>query len=159
MKRTSWNRRLLAILLLNLLASIPTVGLIAQTENPPFRVSIDSPKRVFAAGSGIRVDITVENYTDHVLFLSGNTGERGSGFVVQDVDGKYLDSLIDIPGAKRSGIGLGIGPHKRLNEAVNICRFFDLTKPGNYSIQVRKRDPKSGSLIGSNILKITILKD
>jgi hypothetical protein len=131
----------------------------AQTSNPSFAITISSRTTTFESGSPIRLDITIENHLNQVLLLGSTRTVDGarSGIIILRSDGSRVEPIHQPqPGDIKSGMGIGLEPHKGGTESLNLGRFFDLTKPGQYSVQVKKRDPQNNLDVGSNLLTITI---
>lgn len=65
-----------------------------------------------------------------------------------------VESARETPGRRRSGLGTVIPPNKSITEFINLAKWFDLSKAGEYTLQVNKRDPISKVIVESN--KVTI---
>ena len=131
----------------------------AQAASQSFSISIASPKSTWESGTSIRLDITIENHLNKVLLLSSSRPEdrARSEIAVLTSDGHHVELLHKPqPGDGKSGLGIGLEPHESVSESLNLSRVFDLTKPGNYSVQLQKRDPESNLTVESNVITITI---
>jgi hypothetical protein len=133
----------------------------AQGSGSSFAVSIGCPKTTLPSGEAIRVDITLKSQPSELVIVEGlRTGPRGARIIVWDADGKIKDlveSAKDKPDSIRRGFSTVIPPGRSVTEPANVSNWFDLSKPSQYSLQVRKRDPISGAIVESNKLTITIL--
>ena len=140
------------------------VGLIsagAQKTTPSFTASIQAPKATLKSGSAIQVDITLENQTDELLSVEGlRSGLKGSGLIVWNGENKALEPLDkakDEWDSARSKIATALPPRQKVTEFVNLAKWFDLNEPGQYTIQLRKKDPINGGWIESNKIMITVI--
>lgn len=143
----------------SVILSLAIVHAGAQAATPSFSISIELPNATLESGSPIRLDITIENHLNQGPFLSSNRTWRGavSEITVLTSEGQRVGPLHKPqPGERQSGLGIGLGPHESSSESLNLGRFFDLTKPGKYSVQVKKRDPENNRIVESNIVTINI---
>ena len=117
------------------------------------------------SGNAIWVDVTVENKSDHDLLvyreLVGAEDDQG-GYVY------YVDVRDDKGGKpqptkfleKKSGIGSGgyidLKYGKTLTDRVNVCKLFDLSRPGKYSIQIYRKDTTDGTTLTANTITVTV---
>jgi hypothetical protein len=133
----------------------------AQESGPSFTASIKAPRTAVSGESAIPVGITLSNQTPRLVFVEGlRTSPHGAGITVWDSEGTELlpvESARDTPGARRSGISTVIPPSKSITEFVNLAKWFDLSKPGDYTLQVHKRDPISKTMVDSNKITITVI--
>jgi hypothetical protein len=106
------------------------------------------------------LDITIKSNSDQLLILPDNrSGPQAAGVQISDSDGVELlpkEEFKGKPYTKASGIGLVIRPSASITESVYLDRWFDLTKPGQYTVKVRKAIPGSKLRIESNQLTISI---
>jgi len=137
-----------------------TSDLWSQSASQPFTVVISAPATATKSGSIVRLDITVNNNLSDRMFLTSNRLEPGeAGISIRDSDGNQLaprDEFKPRPDAIHSRFGVNIPPGKSITESVDLNRWFDLTKPGQYTVQAKKRIPGSHSFVESNKLTITI---
>ena len=109
------------------------------------------------SGAAIWVDVTVENKSDHILLVyrALTAADDDQGGWVYDAD------IHDEKGGRpqptkfkeeRGGIGSGgyirLQPGKAMTDRINICKLYDVSQRGNYSIQVYRPD---GNLRSSTI--------
>jgi len=128
------------------------LGRLANAD-AAFTVSIAAPKTSLASGTPIRLYVTVENHTSQRLWL--NDVRAGFGVSVHDGQGNLLKSALDGPyvGSRFAEI---VEPGKPQTELLNVAKVFDLTKPGNYSVQAEMKDMGTKELARSNSVTITI---
>jgi hypothetical protein len=114
-KRLTSSRWFLTISMVAVVVYIAAIRVDAQAVNQSFIISISSPKTTLESGVSIRLDITIENHLDKVLFLaSSETGDMArSGITVLKSDGSSVEPLYKPqPGDRISGQVIGLGPHK-----------------------------------------------
>jgi hypothetical protein len=140
-----------------------TFEMRAQAE-PSFDVTISSPARVFVTGSLIRLDVTIANRTDHVLLLrSSRCGPKAAGITIRGDQQNALEprrEFREAPDQIPCNLGGGVTPSKSVTESVVIGRWFDLSRPGRYSIQLDRRIFTASGVPEtrkSNILEIEIV--
>jgi hypothetical protein len=95
-----------------------------------------------------------------MILRDNRLGPQEAGISIWDSNGNQLpprDEFKPRPDSIHSGLGMGISPGKSITESVDLNRWYDLTKPGQYTVQARKRIPGSNSVVESNKLAITIL--
>ena len=154
------NRIYRAIVILTMTITFAAFGR-GQAGSPSFTLSIALPQPVTKAAAPIRLDLTVENETDQLLILGTiRNGGRRSGIILRNEKDEALPYRDDpSPGEiyKFSDFGLGVGPRKRATESVDLGRYFNLTTPGQYSLQIRRRDPLTHLQVLSNKVTLTII--
>ena len=143
------------------LAPFVTVCGLSQERTRSFTISISSPSATVVSGSPIRIDAVLKSHTSEPVILPGlRTSPRTSGILVWDGTGKVLEpveSTKDRVDARLNGAGTEIPPGKAIMEPVLVNRWFDLSKPGQYTLQLRKKDPIGGGWIESNQLTIKVV--
>jgi hypothetical protein len=156
------KRRLLLLLLVStsvLCAQhTPSIGnSVAQETKQSFTLSIGSPSLTWKSADPIRLDATVKNLTDQRLHLysSESAWERGE-IIVRDGSGNAVPPVQNPGLIKLSFTSIFVEPSKSLRESFNISRQFNLTKPGQYSLQIDKEDPTTKTVVKSNTLVLTV---
>lgn len=132
-----------------------------QADSPSFTLSIALPQPVTKAAAPIRLNLTVENETDQLLILGTiRNGGRRSGIIVRNQKDEALPYKDDPPPGefnKFSGFSLGVEPKKRSTESVDLRRYFNLAAPGQYSIQISRRNPLTRLQVLSNSVTLSII--
>ena len=129
---------------LTLLAMLAFLYSVASgfSQEPAFDVTISSSTSAITVGSRLLVDITIVNHLDQVLlFRSSRCGPAAAGVILRDNQGSQLQPLEywrETPDKIPCMIGGGAGPHQNVQESIDLARWFDLSKPGEYSIQITK---------------------
>lgn len=119
--------------------------------------------------------VNLTNTSDKDVFLSGVCAPKADvdGFRIEvaDAQGKVAPETSvlrwlrgeSVPKpeepvtAGTSGPRCGIVPPKQFsNGGFVLNRFYDLTKPGRYTIQVQRTDPTSKVTVKSNTITVTV---
>lgn len=141
----------------------------------PLSITIGTPHNVFKSGSEITLQIILTNNSDDDIPI-GLAVDRTSPVVaghllevnVHDEKGnfapetKYRRALrgeglpSDLP--VTSGVGGYLSPRKSSGNAIKILvdKFYDLSKPGKYKIEVQWTDPTSKVTVKSNTISVTV---
>ena len=144
-------------------------------QKSDYSINISMPQSSVKFSADIPVAIMVKNVSDHELRMVFSSGETG---IAMDFDVTILDDsgnpvpethigvcmhgktplpktfscgLITISQAMIP-IPIG-GEHKSIT---HINQIFDLTKPGNYTVQVKRLDKSTKVMVKSNILAFTV---
>jgi len=106
----------------------------------------------------VLVDITIENTSsERIVLISNRLGPGQAGITIWDSIGNELPRRGEFQSySSPSNFGQIIDPGKSATETVDLNRWFNLTKPGQYTVQARKRIPGTNSFVESNKLTITI---
>jgi hypothetical protein len=141
--------------------SLVAICVSAQAPTEPVSISISAPVLIVTIGSPVRLDITVTNNTNAIQFLpNSRIGPEDAGMVVLKSDGARLqprDSERRTPGGRISMPKEMFPPKRSVTYALNIARWFDLSVPGQYSIQVKQRVSGSNLDVQSNRVVVTII--
>ena len=140
---------------------IVSLALCQQANNPPFKIAITAENSTVVAGADISIKVSLTNTSDHdvregVMYGRGNIASIYR-FEVRDEHGKlvpkrtYPHPELGLPGSVRFS---PISPKQTITEDQEVSALYDMRKPGKYTIQVWKRDPKDD--IKSNIVTITV---
>lgn len=153
-------KRFFGVVMLNVILDIVAISyIVAQPLNRTFDDILSAPAMTAKSGSRVRLEITIRNNSGDLIFLPSNRiGPQEAGISMWDENGNQLqprEQFRDKPDTIHRGIGIGIGPHESLTESVDLNRWFDLARPGQYRVQARKKVPGSNSVVESNKLTIT----
>jgi hypothetical protein len=158
-----------AVLLLSLSVLLPG-PLLPQTVDSRFGLTISVPQTILEPGSEVRVQIALTNLSGHDVVVPRMLSTYAANYdiEVRDANGKLAPDSAYSRWVKQPGdahhirIQGGsvsqetIKPAGSLKEEALITRFFDITKPGEYVIQVSREDLGGGTL-KSNAIKITVV--
>ena len=143
---------------------IPCAG-SAFSQGPTFDVTISSPTIALTVGSPVRVDIKIENHSDRLLlFRSSGCGPVAAGIIIRDDRQNQLEPVArwrEEPDKRPCNIGGGVGPHEKVEESINVAEWFDLSRAGEYSVQLTKTcagTADTREARESNVLKIEIVE-
>lgn len=145
--------------LLYLLTLLSIPNLFSQSVNQAFTDVISAPATTMRSGSIVRLDITIKNNSSETIFLPANRlGPKEAAISIWDSNGSQLATRDEFKSyVLHSSFGVFIDPGKSMTESVDLNRWFDFTKPGQYTVQARKRVPKSDAVVESNKVTITII--
>jgi hypothetical protein len=108
-----------------------------------FEVKLTTPTVTFTVGFPVRVDITIANHSQQLLSLIDPRCEpEAARMTVRDSQHALLQprdrwSKESMETAARPcGHGEGVAPSKSITLFLNIGRWFDLSRPGQYFVQV-----------------------
>lgn len=108
---------------------------------PPFSLTITTPQSAVKVGKPIFINIAMTNTSDHVIdtpsvWMAGF--DLVYGFEVQDSTGAPVPwrapNTVAFVDDTKSGT---LAPGKTVKEDVRIDRFYKMTRPGPYQVQVR----------------------
>lgn len=114
------------------------------------------------SGAAIWVNIAIENKSDHELFvysaLTGKDDDQGGWVYHADVQDEKGQKPLPTGFEKRISIGSGgyihLQPGKTVTDRINICKLYDVIRPGKYSIQVYRTDYRE--TLRSNTITVTV---
>ncbi|SRR6266446_8706131 len=140
---------------------VVSLALCQQANNPPFKIAITAESPTVVAGTDVSIKVSLTNTSDHdvregVMYGRGNIASIYR-FEVRDEHGKlvpkrtYPHPELGFPGSVRFS---PISPKQTITEDQEVSALYDMRKPGKYTIQVWKRDPKDD--IKSNIVTVTV---
>jgi hypothetical protein len=132
---------------------------------PPFSLTIAAPHPAVKAGYGVKVDATFTNNSDSVATLrfSGSLCDYaavevrdGDGNVVPDTEIKSKLDCAHMDAGEFRIYRLKPGESRR--ETIWVSRFSDMSKPGEYSVQVQWKAPEEfgGMVVKSNTITVTV---
>ena len=174
------KRALSVVLLLSAMTSVAMCAALAKTS-PSIAISISAPKDVVAAGARIRIDIAVTNVSESVITLpydsSGKVDLSGFRFDVTCGDGrqpKIMKYYWEKTGRKAPKENvkdinrdyivvsdvepLPVQPRDAVKYYAVMNDLYDLSVPGQYTIQVNGTDPVTNAVVESNKITITVTK-
>ncbi len=142
-----------------------------QDAKPATVLAITAAQESIAAGSPVWVELTVTNKSKHEISLWREVSGRDFQVEVKDHKGKFAKDTKygysrngradparltpeDLSG---SGACVTLGPGKSLSYKLDISKLYDLTQPGEYTIQAERSDSESTATVKSNkiVIKLT----
>jgi hypothetical protein len=150
----------------------------AEASKPVFAIAIGTPRSTVKSRSEVMVNIEVTNISGSATKLVGATpAVLGYAVDVRDSAGKPVpltrrgtatvnQRFAAGDRAGRRFIGPGsvtdstVPPGGVVKEELTVTDFFDLSRPGTYTIQVQRPDfrsqPPGSRMLKSNIIAITV---
>ena len=136
----------------------------APAHQPPFSLTLTALTPIVESGSAVHVKIVMKNLSNHDLDCTPkyiNGLDRAYEFEVRHSSGKPLEDLTK----KHPEIGQTFSPMperflkpgETTDSGEVVSEFYDMTQPGEYTVQVSRRvseNPKDG-VVKSN--KITVI--
>jgi hypothetical protein len=161
---------LIKFALLSMLTAVPEIITAqgSQPVEPWFSVTITRPKVSVSVGSDVKLKVVFVNNTEQDIRYSGagGPGRGGPGFDIdiRDSGGKPAPETpygLKMHGKDTSWRGGSVfagtaHPGDKIEEELILSKEFDMSKPGDYTVQVRERNPKF-EVVKSNSITITIL--
>ena len=114
-------------------------------------------------GSLIRIDIELKSQVNETVMLPNlRGGSEASGIEVWDSAGKALDPLEEFRESNYQVhhiFATFVPAGRSVIESIPVSHWFDLRKPGKYTLMVRIKDPISKALVESNQLTVTVMSN
>lgn len=158
-------RTLLGLFLLMIVASVACCQATPATQRP-FSLTLSTPTANVESGSVVQIMIAMKNLSDHDVDCTPNETNRldtAFEYDVRDGDGKPVESWekkhpevgqVFSPRMPRS-----LKPGETINTGEVISSHYNMTQPGEYTIQVSRRisnDAKDG-VVKSNKITVTVV--
>jgi len=141
----------------------------------PFAIKISSSHDGVLAGTGVEragtpivVFVAMTNNSSKVVSVPSLDREfymievrNEQGNIVQETDeGRKMREAADAPKGRRilSGLNDELKPHETVKHTIEVSEYWDMSRPGKYTIQVERRLPEElgkGS-VKSNTIAVTV---
>jgi len=152
------------VLILIILAACATSS--AQNSTAPFTLTLEAKENRVQAGSEVKVDITLRNSSNRAMHVSYGLSELEYAFDVRDSQNRIPPETEFARKSKGRAYFSNdhvfyLQPGESLPRApLVVSKFYDLSRPDKYTIQVSRAVPKelSGGTIKSNFITITVTK-
>jgi hypothetical protein len=146
----------------------------AQTEQRPrFTLTITAAKSSVPVGSPMALVAEMKNVSDRNIYTG--VVVTGDGVQLHHIDIRFLDKdgkpvpetdhgmLIHFRHPRGStminhAFSMPVPPGESATEDFDLAKEFDLTKPGEYSVQAQRLDYPTQTLVKSNTMTFTITK-
>lgn len=138
----------------------------AQCQQRPLSIAISTPQSALKVGSEVRIEVTLTNTSNRrVLIQERNPAtdyqidvrdERGTAVPETDFGRKLKEPPV-IPMNSRN-FGMYLRPNESTKENIALSDLYDLSHPGQYTIQVSRavsNKPKDG-VVKSNTITVTV---
>jgi hypothetical protein len=176
------RRGLLCLVFLVAPSGSPARPAASGTE-VPVSVTLEAPGKPLKAGTDLVLQATVKNTSDHEVLLPTSPGlvpEDGFRYKIEALDagGHPAQESARVLALRQgkgprfgnwsSNIGRTLKPGQSLVEEINVTRYYDLSRPGTYTIWVIRPLPLQvppwaakkywkGS-VRSNTITVTVVK-
>jgi hypothetical protein len=145
----------------------------AQTASPKFTLTITAAKTSVPVGSPMAVVAEMKNVSDRDIYTGITVSDDGVQLHHIDIrvlnkDGQPVpetDRGMLIHGRRPRGstvishaVAVPVAPGESTPENFDLAKEFDLTKPGEYTVQAQRMDYPTQTLVKSNTITFTITK-
>jgi len=135
-----------------------------KSSTQPFTLSLETEQNVVKARSEVKVNVTLRNSSNQAIDMSSGSEEIDYAIDVRDSQGGLAPDTDFARKLKRrpyysSEQVFSLKPGESLPKAtLSITKFYDLSRPGKYTIQVSRAVPKElgGGTIKSNTITVTV---
>ncbi len=138
----------------------------AQSQQRPLSIAISTPQSALKAGSEVRIEVTLTNTSNRrVLIQERNPAtdyeidvrdQRGTAVPETDLGRKLKEPPV-IPMNSRN-FEMYLRPNESAKENIALSDLYDMSHPGQYTIQVSRavsNKPKDG-VVKSNTITVTV---
>jgi hypothetical protein len=147
-----------------ILAGVPLPSSHSQTGGETFSVVLSTMQNTVKAGSAVWVSFVVTNLSDHKIRAASfgddlqfevedGSGHRVSYAKHKDRNGR---TVISVRNATGHGIAEDMEPGKTVKGQLPVSHYYDLSRPGQYTIQATRKDPNSNEVRESNAVTVTV---
>jgi len=143
----------------------PVVVIQSHAPEQSLKITIVAAQNSVMAGDPIEITVTMKNISDHDVTMGksvGNTqAELDYEIIVRGKNGEMLNETSykkRIKEAAGSWKTFTLKPGEERTETSNINKLYDLSRPGEYTVQVEKELPASEGkgMVQSNTIAITV---
>jgi hypothetical protein len=137
----------------------------AQVVQKPFSINISGETPVVRAGSDVYINVHLTNTSNHDLDDSGSIDDMigldpNLLFAVRDTRGRLVPKRVYKHPELASGspVNRTVRPGESISEEQRVSGLYDMSRPGQYVIQVSRRvsdNPKDG-VLKSNTITVTV---
>ena len=138
-----------------------SIGLWQQPNTAPFKITISTDRSTVVSGADVLVDVSLTNVSNRdveegVMYKQGINLDSTLRFEVRDEHGKLAPKRVYPHEELRPGniVFRTIRAGQTLTQPQPVSAFYDMRKPGRYTIQVWRRHPEFD--IKSDIVTITV---
>lgn len=155
---------------IQLVRLVTSILLAACSANPsystttPFTLTLEAEENQIKTGAEIKVDITLRNSSNRAIYISLGPAELDYAFEVRDGQNKVppeTDFARKSKGRPYYGNDtvFTLQPGESLPKALLVVtKFYDMSRPGKYTIQVSRVVPKDlgSGMVKSNTITVTV---
>ena len=129
-----------------------------------FVITISAPEDEVQVGMDARVVITLKNISDRQVLVGRHSGVDSPEFTyrieVRNASGQTVEETAYARGV-RPEIGINtvdyVQPGGIAVQTAHVAKLVNLRRPGRYTVQVSRRDPKSGVVVKSNEITLSVV--
>ena len=151
-----------AITVIALTAAI-SLAIGQSQQGSPFSLTLQAVNATVQQGAPILVELTTTNNLSQPLKLGKSNPGSEYQMDVRDAQGQPVAQTALYKDLQNPQYVFRLTtqilkPQESAKEQVDIGKFFDLTKPGTYSVQIQRLVPRQygSGTVKSNIVKLTI---
>jgi hypothetical protein len=147
-------------------AASPKASTTAQVPQAgaSFVITISAPEDEVQVGTDARVVITLKNISDRQVLVGRHSGVDSPEFTyrieVRNALGQTVEATAYARGVRpESGINTVdyVQPGGIAVQTAHVAKLVNLRRPGRYTVQVSRRDPKSGLVVKSNEITLSVV--
>jgi|tagenome__1003787_1003787.scaffolds.fasta_scaffold18941475_1 hypothetical protein len=148
-----------------LIVTVCLLAVLTYGAAPSMSIRLVLPQQTVKAGSKVYVKIHLKNEKNEKrgMEVRGRT-DRNFSYEVRDQNGKRppltelgRQIIENYPYPMGGSITqYSFEPGEAKEESCEITSLFDLSQPGNYTIQVQRWDPDSKAVVKSNVVALTV---
>src|SRR5215475_1002556 len=137
----------------------------SHAQEQSLKITIVAAQNGVKAGDPIEITVTMKNMSDHDItmgkLVSNTHAELNNEIIVRDKNGEMPNETRYKKGIKEGVAGsrrrFTLKPGEEITETSNINKLYDLSRPGEYTVQVEKELPASEvkGTIKSNTIAVT----
>jgi dipeptidyl aminopeptidase/acylaminoacyl peptidase len=131
-----------------------------------FTIAISAPQDEVRVGGDARVTIALRNVSDHQIAFAHRPGANNPEFSfrieVKDAAGHVMESTAYGREAlqhqqEESRMVEFVQPGKAALQTAHVAKVVNLNRAGRYTVQVFRKDPKTGKVVRSNELTLNVV--
>ncbi len=129
-----------------------------------FAITISAPEDEVQVGSDARVVITLKNVSDRQVLVGRHTGTDNPEFTyrieVRNAEGRAVEETAYGRSARPGGAANTVDyiqPGGIAVQTAHVAKLVNLRRPGRYTVQVSRRDPKGDVVVKSNEITLSVV--
>ena len=132
-----------------------------EASGGTFTIAISAAAEAMPVGSDARVEIRLQNVSDHSIPFAHRLGredpEFSFVFLVRDAAGHLLgENIAPGEGSSARSTVEEVPPGGAIVETAHLTRLVDLSTPGRYTVRVYRRDAEKNVVVRSNEITLTV---
>jgi len=147
-------------------AAAPPAPQVAPTPQAgaSFVIRISAPEDEVQVGADARVVITLKNVSGQQVLVGRHTGTDSPEYTyrieVRNAQGRAVEETAYGRGARPESAASTVDyvqPGGIEVQTAHVAKLVNLRRPGRYTVQVSRRDPKSGVVVKSNEITLSVV--